>query len=51
MSLLGWLGVSHIATEPDLAVLIDNIIQVVGLLGAFWARYKAGGVTVAGFKK
>lgn len=51
MSLLGWLGVSHIATEPDLAVLIDNIIQVVGLLGAFWARYKAGGVTFAGFKK
>jgi hypothetical protein len=51
MSLLGWLGVSHVASEGDLAVLIDNIIQVVGLLGAFWARYKAGNVTALGFKK
>lgn len=51
VSLLGWLGVSHIATEGEVAILIDNVIQVIGLLGAFWARYKTGDVTVLGFKK
>ncbi len=51
VSLLGWLGVSHVATEGEVALVIDNVIQVVGLVGAFWARYKAGNVTVLGFKK
>lgn len=51
VSLSGWLGISHIATEGEVALLIDNVIQVVGLLGAFWARYKTGNITVLGFKK
>lgn len=51
VSLLGWLGVSHIATSDEVALVIDNIIQVVGLFGAFYARYKQGNITVLGFRK
>lgn len=50
-SLLGWLGVSHIISQGDIATIIDNVIQVVGIVGAAYGRYKAGGVTALGFRK
>ena len=51
VSLAGWLGVSHIVTQDEVAMLIDNIIQVAGLIGVFIARYKQGNITPLGFKK
>ena len=51
VSLLGWLGVSHIATQNEVAIVVDNIIQVVGLIGAFWGRYRQGDITPLGFKR
>lgn len=49
--LLGYLGVGNIATETEVAQVIDGLLQIVGLLGAFWARYSQGDVTVLGFRK
>jgi len=51
VALLGWLNVSYLATEDEVSLVIDNVLQVVGLVGAFWARYKQGDVTVLGFRK
>lgn len=52
LSLAGWLGVSHLFTENEVAVVIDNIIQLVGIFGAWWGRYKAvSPVTVLGFRR
>lgn len=53
VAILGWLGVSNLFTEGEITIVIDNIVQVVGIIGAGWARYKSTGepVTVLGFKK
>lgn len=51
LSLLGWLNVGYIASEDEVGLVIDNVLQVVGFVGAFWARYKQGDVTVLGFRK
>lgn len=51
VGLLGWLGVGQVVTENELAVVIDNVLQIVSILGVFWARYKQGDVNVLGFRK
>jgi hypothetical protein len=49
--LLGWLGVSNLVTNEQVSIIIDNIIQLVGMGVTIYGRYKAGGVTVLGVKK
>ena len=52
LSLAGWLGVSNLFTENEVALVIDNVIQLVGIFGAWWGRYKSGSsITILGFKK
>lgn len=51
VSLLGYFGVGNIANETEVAQVIDGLLQIGGLVGAFWARYKQGDVTVLGFRK
>ena len=51
VAVLGWLGVSHIATQSEVATVIDNLLQIGGMLFAFYGRYKAGGVSKLGFKQ
>lgn len=48
--ILGWLGVSHLVTNDEVATTIDNIIQVIGIVTAIYGRYKAGGVNIIGIK-
>jgi len=51
VALLGWLGVGQLVSEKEVAVIIDNILQIAGILGGLWARYKQGNVNVLGFRK
>lgn len=51
MVVLGWFGVSHIITSDNVATIIDNIVQIVGIVVAAIGRYRAGGVNALGFKK
>ena len=48
VSLLGLLGVSQIISDTEIAQFLDLAIQLGGLLWAWYARYKAGGVTIVG---
>lgn len=47
---LGWLGASHLVTEGEVSLVVDNILQLIGVVTAIWGRYKAGGVSVLGVK-
>ena len=38
---LGWLGISHLVTETELAMVADSVIQLVGIGIAIYGRYKA----------
>ena len=49
--ILGWIGVSHLVTSDDVANIIDNVAQLVGIVVAIYGRYKAGGVNILGVKK
>lgn len=49
--ILGWLGVAHWVSDTEVGVIVDNVIQLIGVITAIVGRYKAGGVNVAGFKK
>ena len=51
VAVLGWLGVSHIATQSEVATVIGNLLQIGGMLVAFYGRYRAGGVTKLGVKE
>jgi hypothetical protein len=41
IALLGYLGLSDLITEAEVAASIDNVAQLVGILGAVWGRYVA----------
>lgn len=49
--ILGWLGVAHWVTDTEVGLVVDNVIQLIGVITAIVGRYKAGGVNVAGFKQ
>lgn len=48
---LGWLGLAHWVSNTEVATVVDNIIQLIGVVTAIIGRYKAGGVNVLGVKK
>jgi len=49
--ILGLVGVTELVTEAEVATTIDAIIQVVGIAVAWYARYQAGGINLAGKRK
>lgn len=51
VTILGYLNVGYFVTESEATLVFDNILQIVGIVGAIWGRYKVGDVTVLGFKK
>lgn len=36
---LGWLGIGGIISESDVTIVVDNIIQLVGIVIAVYGRY------------
>lgn len=48
---LGWFGLANLVTSQEVATIVDNVIQLVGLVWAIYGRYRAGGVSVLGFRK
>lgn len=46
--ILGLVGVTELVTEAEVATTIDAVIQVVGLVVAWYGRYKAGGINLVG---
>ena len=48
---LGWLGLSNLVTNDNVSVIVDNVLQLIGVITAIIGRYKAGGVSVLGFRK
>jgi len=49
--ILGWLGISHLFSEGEVALVVDNIIQLIGIVTAIHGRYRMGGVNALGIKK
>lgn len=38
---LGMFGIGDIITETDMSVLIDSVMQIIGVIGAIYGRYDA----------
>ena len=52
VAFLGWAGVTGIVSEGEVTTVIDSMIQIVGIIGAAWGRWKATEpVNILGFKK
>lgn len=49
--ILGWVGVGDIVAQDEVAQVINLVISLVGIIGVWRARYKAGGISVLGFRK
>ena len=47
----GWLGIGDILTNDVASSLINNILELVGIVMAIYGRYKAGGINFFGIKK
>ncbi len=47
----GWLDIADIITSDNAAIIIDNVLQLIGIIVAIYGRFKAGGVNLLGFKK
>ena len=47
---LGWLGVSDLISESEISTIVDHVLQLGGIVYAIYGRFKAGGVSVLGFK-
>ncbi len=39
--IIGWLGFGELVTEHDLGLVIDNVVQLAGIVLAIYGRYKA----------
>jgi len=49
--LLGWFGISNLVAGDEVALIVDNVLQLVGIGISIYGRVKAGGVTILGFRK
>jgi len=49
--LFGWFGISNLVAGDEVALIVDNVLQLVGIGIAIYGRYKAGGVNILGFRK
>lgn len=47
----GILGVGEIFKEEEVAIVINAIVQIVGILGVWYGRYRHGDITVLGSRK
>lgn len=47
---LGWLGLASLVSSTEVSTIVDNILQLVGIIVAIVGRYKAGGVSMLGVK-
>lgn len=50
VSLLGYFNVGSLVSQNEATLIFDNILQVAGIVGVIWARYKQGGVSILGVK-
>lgn len=48
---LGWVGLSDLVTSENVATIVNNVLELVGVITAIIGRYRAGGVSFLGFKK
>lgn len=53
VTVLGWVGIADIVSESEASILVDHIIELVGIVGTLWARYKSSGepINVLGVKR
>jgi len=51
--ILGWVGIADFVSESEVALIVDHVIQLIGIVGTLWARYKSTGqpIGVLGFRK
>ena len=47
----GWLGIGDLITSENAAIIVNNVVQLIGIIATIYGRYRAGDVTIAGFKK
>lgn len=47
---LVWLGLASLVSSTEVSTIVDNILQLVGIIVAIVGRYKAGGVSMLGVK-
>jgi hypothetical protein len=48
---LGWLGVGDLVTQDELSNGINLVIQLVGIIGVWYGRYRQGDINPLGFRK
>lgn len=49
--LAGWIGIGDIITQDSAAVIVNNVLEIIGMITAIYGRYKAGGINFLGFRK
>ena len=51
--LLGWLGLAQYVTDGDVTTIVDNVLQIAGMIMAIYGRYMSKGeaVTILGVKR
>lgn len=47
---LGLFGVGDIVTESEVSQVINAIIQIAGVVGVWWGRYRHGDINPIGMK-
>lgn len=39
--IIGWLGFGDLVTEDNVGLIVDNVIQLIGIIVTIYGRYKA----------
>lgn len=49
--ILGFLGLGEVVSEDEAAKVIDAVVQIAGIIGVWYGRFRQGDINVVGLKK